>query len=203
MKAEFEEGRMGLMKRAVANEGVPTHATHKIKTPEPKSYGGSRDAKELENFLFHMDRYLDAISLTDDQAKIRTATMYLTDTAMLWWRRRHADIERGTWTMDTWDDFQKDIKKQFYPENAEHIARKNLKRLKHTGSIHDYVKEFSSLMLEIPDMLEKELLFNFMDGLQPWAEQELRRRGVQDIASAIATAEQLVEFKSKDSSKHK
>lgn len=37
MKAEFEvmKGEWALMKRAVANEGVPTHATHKIKTPEP------------------------------------------------------------------------------------------------------------------------------------------------------------------------
>lgn len=28
-------------------------------------------------------------------------------------------------------------------------------------------------MLEIPDMSEKESLFNFMDGLQTWAQQEL------------------------------
>ncbi|RVW86084.1 Transposon Tf2-12 polyprotein [Vitis vinifera] len=32
-------------------------------------------------------------------------------------------------------------------------------------------------------MAEEELLFNFMDNLQSWAEQELRRRGVQDLAT--------------------
>ena len=54
-----------------------------------------------------------------------------------------------------------------------------MKRLKHTGLIHEYAKEFSTLMLEIPNMFEEEqLLFNFMDNLQSWAEQELRRRGV-------------------------
>ncbi|KAL6335496.1 hypothetical protein AAG906_029739 [Vitis piasezkii] len=42
-----------------------------------------------------------------------------------------------------------------------------MRRLKHIGSICDYVKEFSSLMLEIPNMTEEEeLLFNFMDNLQ-------------------------------------
>ena len=41
-----------------------------------------------------------------------------------------------------------------------------MKRLKHIGSIRDYVKEFSSLMLEIPNMTKEELLFNFMDNLQ-------------------------------------
>ena len=53
-----------------------------------------------------------------------------------------------------------------------------MRRFKHTGSIRDYVKEFSLLMLEIPNMTEEELLFNFMDNLQGWAEQELRCRGV-------------------------
>ena len=55
-----------------------------------------------------------------------------------------------------------------------YLARKNMRGLKHTGSIHDYVKEFSSLMLEIPNMTENELLFNFMDNLQEWAKQELK-----------------------------
>ena len=45
-------------------------------------------------------------------------------------------------------------------------ARKNMRRLKHTSSICDHVKKFSSLMLEIPDMTKEELLFNFMDNLQ-------------------------------------
>ncbi|ERN13246.1 hypothetical protein AMTR_s00040p00232780 [Amborella trichopoda] len=71
----------------------------------------------------------------------------------------------------------------------------NLKR-----SIRDYVKEFSTLMLEIPDMVEKDLFFNFMDGLQLWAEQELQQRRVQDLASAMAVAEQLVEFRQYNSS---
>ena len=40
-----------------------------------------------------------------------------------------------------------------------------MRRLKHTGLIRHYVKEFSSLMLEILNMTEEELLFNFMDNL--------------------------------------
>ena len=40
-----------------------------------------------------------------------------------------------------------------------------MRHLKHTGSICDYIKEFSSLMLEIPNMIVEELLFTFMDNL--------------------------------------
>ena len=51
-----------------------------------------------------------------------------------------------------------------------YLVRKNMRHLKHIGSIRDYVKEFSLLMLEIPNMTEEELLFNFMDNLQECAE---------------------------------
>ena len=84
-----------------------------------------------------------------------------------------------------------------------YIARKNMKRLKHTGSICEYVKEFSTLVLEIPNMFKKEQLFNFMDNLQSRVEQELRRHGVQDLATTMAVAEFLVEYKKGDSSKAK
>ncbi|KAL6332448.1 hypothetical protein AAG906_008042 [Vitis piasezkii] len=40
-------------------------------------------------------RYFEAIALTDEATKVRTATLYLTDNATLWWRRRFSDIERG------------------------------------------------------------------------------------------------------------
>ena len=33
-------------------------------------------------------------------------------------------------------------------------------------------------MLKIPNMFEEKLLFNFIDNLQSWAEQELKTRGV-------------------------
>ena len=115
----------------------------------------------------------EAIALTDEATKVRTATLYLTDNDALWWRRRFMDIEKGICTIDTWAYFKREIKKQFYPEDVGYMARKKIKHLRHTGSICDYVKEFSSLMLEAPDMNENELLFNFMDNLQSWAEQEL------------------------------
>ena len=76
-----------------------------------------------------------------------------------------------------------------------------MRRLKHIGLISDYVKEFSSLMLEIPNRTKEELLFNFMDNLQGWAKQELSRRSVQDLATAMALAESLLDYKREDSSK--
>ncbi|RVW75350.1 hypothetical protein CK203_010320 [Vitis vinifera] len=199
----FQDKVMSMFANAVSARVMATHEAPRVEVPKPHTFSGKRDAKELDNFLWHMERYFEAIALTDEATKVRTATLYLTDNATLWWRRRFADIERGTCTIDTWDAFKREIKRQFYPEDVAYLARKSLKRLKHTGSIREYVKEFSTLMLEIPNMAEEELLFNFMDNLQSWAEQELRRRGVQDLATAMAVAESLVDYRRGDSSKPK
>ncbi|KAK2987398.1 hypothetical protein RJ640_020595 [Escallonia rubra] len=58
----------------------------------------------------------------------------------------------------------------------------------------DVVKEFTTLMLHIPNMAEEDLLFSFVDGLQSWAKKELQRRGVKDVDEAIAMAESLTEY---------
>ena len=75
-------------------------------------------------------------------------------------------MEKGICTLETWEDFKREIKRQFYPDGVAYLDRKNMRHLMHISSIRDYVKEFSSLMLEIPNMTEKEFLFNFMANLQ-------------------------------------
>ena len=194
---------VALYNTALSARVMATHEEPRVDVPKPHTFNGQRDAKELDNFLWHMDRYFEVIALTDEATKVCTTTLYLTDNATLWWRRWFMEIEIGTCTIDTWADFKREIKKQFYPEDMGYLARRKIRHLKHMRSIQDYVKEFSSLMLEAPDMNEKELLFNFMENLQGWAEQELRRRGVQDLATVMAVAESLMDFRRGDSSQTK
>ncbi|KAF2303678.1 hypothetical protein GH714_021160 [Hevea brasiliensis] len=52
-------------------------------------------------------------------------------------------------------------------------------------------------------MGEKDALLCFLDGLSNWAKLELQRRGVQDLATTMAAAESLIEFKRKEPSKDK
>ena len=44
-------------------------------------------------------------------------------------------------------------------------------------------------------MSEYDKLFNFMSGLQGWAQTELRRQGAQDLSSAMAAADCLLDYK--------
>ncbi|KAG6518262.1 hypothetical protein ZIOFF_021666 [Zingiber officinale] len=132
-----------------------------IKVPEPKSYGGARSAKELENFLWDMEQYFLATRVSKTE-KVAISSMYLGGDAKLWWRTRMVDdADAGREQIDTWARL-KELKAQFLPGNVSWIARDGLKRFKQKGSVRDYVKEFTSLMLDISNMSEEDKLYNFL-----------------------------------------
>ncbi|KAL0409134.1 UNVERIFIED_CONTAM: hypothetical protein Sradi_1847800 [Sesamum radiatum] len=187
--------QIGLLQRVVSNAPVVAHDVGaRLRIPEPKAYGGARDAKEVENFLFDMEQYILAANVVDEARKVSTATMYLTGDAKLWWRTKYAEIQANQVRLDTWDLLREAIRVQFFPENVEYNARRALRKLEHTGSMQDYVKSFSALMLDIRDMSEKDKLFTFMEGLKPWARIELQRQRVTDLGSAMTAAERLTDF---------
>ncbi|RVW59557.1 Retrovirus-related Pol polyprotein from transposon 297 [Vitis vinifera] len=106
-----------------------------------------------------MEQFFKAAHIPDGE-KVSITSMYLTSDAKLWWRTRMEDD-----------------------------AEEELKRLRHTISVRDYVKEFNSLMLDIKNMSEKDKFFNFMSGLQWWAQTELRRQGPKLEGGKKAKAE--------------
>ena len=68
MTEEFEErtrsfeGEIVLLKRAIV-QGTPSASDPpptKVQVPEPKPFGGARNAQDLENFLWDMEQYFIA-----------------------------------------------------------------------------------------------------------------------------------------------
>ncbi|KAK8934643.1 hypothetical protein KSP39_PZI015004 [Platanthera zijinensis] len=140
-----------------------------------------------------MEQYFKGCNVEEQAIKVQQASYYLTDVASLWWRRKQGDIEKGLYRIDNWEEFKRELKRHFYPENIIYEAKKKLRELKHKGSIAEYVKEFTTIMLQILNMSDEDLLFFFVDGLQHWARQELQQRDVKTLDEAIAAAESLAE----------
>ncbi|KAK3003996.1 hypothetical protein RJ639_018424 [Escallonia herrerae] len=198
-ESKFQElqDRVELLSRAVVNTpaGGAEHSS-RPRVPEPKSYGGARDAKELENFLFDIEQYFRAIRVDSEATKVSMAAMYLVGDAKLWWRKKYAEIEDGSCVINTWEILKRELKSQFFPENTAFNARKALLECKHTGSVREYCQAFSALMLDISDMSAVDRLFFFMEGLKPWARTELNRRRVNNLNEAIIAAESLSDYNS-------
>ena len=159
--------RIGVTMKVVNNVTARQTNTgsNKLKFPDPKPFKGNRDTKELENFIFDVEQYFKATTACTDDIKVTVASMHLIDDAKLWWRTKVQDIENGLCTIDSLEDLKRELRDQFFPENVEHMTMEKLITLKQTGSIRDYVKQFSTLMLDIRGTSEKDKVFFFINGL--------------------------------------
>ncbi|KAK3021351.1 hypothetical protein RJ639_045984 [Escallonia herrerae] len=194
-EVRFQELQDRVEHHARQVEGGAEHSS-RPRVPEPKSYGGAHDAKELENFLFDIEQYFRAIRVDSEVTKVSMAAMYLVGDAKLWGRKKYAEIEDGTCVINTWDILKRELKSQFFPKNTAFNARKALLECKHTGSVREYCQAFSALMLDISDMFAVDRLFFFIEGLKPWARTELNRRWVNNLNEAIIAAESLSDYNS-------
>ena len=84
--------------------------------------------------------------------------------------------------------------KTFLSNNVIYEAKRKFRELKHTGSIHAYVQEFTIITLQIPNIIDDDMLFHFIDGLQNWSRMELQRRQLNTIDEAIMQAQVLTDF---------
>ena len=153
--------------KKIVLQGSPSNADAcpKVRVPEPKGLSGNCNAKELGNFLWDMEQFFKAAHVPDSE-KVSITNIYLMGDAKLWWRTRvREDLEAARPQVVEWEMLKKELKDQFLRTNARWLVRESLKRLKHIDSVQDYVKEFSSLMLNIRNMSDEDKLFNFISGL--------------------------------------
>ena len=82
----------------------------------------------------------------------------------------------------------------FYPENVVYESCKKFRNILDWGMIREYVKEFTTHMLQIPRIMDEELMFYYADGQQMLEKEELQQRGVQYVDETIVVAESLTDL---------
>lgn len=135
---------MKVVVAAIHNDGLPENsARSKLKVLEPKTFGGECSAKKLENFLWDIEQYFKAAKVSIAKC-IDLASMYLAGYTKLQWHTRTTDSALPK--IDTWEALEKAMTEQFLPTNTSWGGREALRMLKHTSTVQDYVKDFSSLL---------------------------------------------------------
>lgn len=207
LRAEFQD-----LQRQFRNHHCPdspngastSSVPHQVPTKllqKPENFNGSRNAATVENFLFSVEQYLRGLAITNDEVKIATAQSFLRDTAQQWFRRRCLDAEKGGQGIETWEQFKAELRKKFSPSNANKEALRKFWRVRQTGSIADYVKEFTDLLLEVEGMPDNEILVRFEDGLRDYARAEVSRGKPQTLDEAIAIVENMDDLFARKSNK--
>lgn len=128
-----------------------------IKPPKPRDHSGARDQKDVDYFLFDMEQYFRIFQLSDDLKG------GYCDHSLVGRCEAMIQKEQGHRIWEGQDRYQgrrvqERTQIQFYYEITELIARMKLQEIRHKGYIRDYVKEYSTCILDISDMNEKFIL---------------------------------------------
>ncbi|MBA0753712.1 hypothetical protein Gogos_022023 [Gossypium gossypioides] len=93
----------------MTERNIALEAMVMVDIPKTKELAGTRSCN-VENFLWRMKQYFPAKGIIDNAIKIKT-----------------------------WEEFQYELKGQFYPEYVKKEAREKLRRLTQRGTIGEYV----------------------------------------------------------------
>ncbi|MFQ6634030.1 hypothetical protein Gotur_011566, partial [Gossypium turneri] len=85
-----------------------------------------------------MENYFRTKGTVDDAVKVNTALMFFIDITLLWWRDRNTDKRQCE--IGTWQEFQCELKGQFYPNFIKEEARAKLQGLTQRGIVGEYIR---------------------------------------------------------------
>ena len=116
LMAEYQDAvqsmgaEISILKKVVAQSpSTVSGPPQKVRIPEPKGFGGARNAKELENFLRDMEQFFKAAHVPNSEM-VSITSMYLSgDAKLLWSTRMGDDAESGRPQIDTSETLKREL----------------------------------------------------------------------------------------------
>lgn len=90
--------------------------------------------------------------------------------------------------MEEWGEFCHLLRNEFKPSNAEALARQQLQTIKQRGTISQYISSFRGVMRELPDMNDKDAVFQFLYGLMYEAKLQVMYKGAANLGGGLQTS---------------
>jgi hypothetical protein len=155
---------------------------------KPRNFNGVRNRKVVDAWLAEMEDYIHATKIGRHSA-VELAQSYLKGYVSTWWRTVRQ--EEGKNHGYTWEFFKERVESEFIPKNFDYISRCKLRDLVNAtnDNLHQYVKAYSELMLEIRHMHELDRVCHFVMGLPTWAKRNLEENWPASLSEAIVKVE--------------
>jgi plasmid maintenance system killer protein len=166
----------------------PTNKPHSssMRLPPLDKYSGNRN-DDLLSWLFQVNEQLSLMhDIDNDEKRIVFAGQALTGNAKVWYRAMR--IEKK---IKTWEDFEDNLKKHFYPVNPVKQARDQLHNLSQTTSVRDYTATFRHLCAIIDNISEDEKLDRYVRGLKTRTRGQVELKEPDTFDEACRLAEMI------------
>lgn len=146
-----------------------------LKPEKPSLFYGTTN-ESIDNWLFELEVWFDAVNVTDDQhqARIRFTRAQLRGAASAFIKHLD-DTQSDAAHIDalTWDQFKTILLERFRPVASSKLARYQLNNLKQISSVEAYCQQFLQIISLIPNMTEEESIDRFIMGLKPHIRRDI------------------------------
>ncbi len=128
------------------------------------NFDGVCDRKAMDAWHVKMENYIHVAKVGRHSA-VELTQSYLKGCASTWWRTMKQEEGKNHGYM--WKFFKERIESEFIPKNYNYISRCKLREVMNVtnDNLHQYVKAYSELMLEIWHMHELDRVCHFVIGL--------------------------------------
>lgn len=172
--------RIRMMENLIETMGP--RANSKSLVNKPESYS-ARSAQSLDSFIGHMDLY---ISQTLEDFKLHVASSFLNGPAY----ERYKVISQDS-SSTSWEQLKQKLYQCFQPMNKVKLARDKLANFKQHSSVGQFNEKFQRIMLDIPLILQDEVIDRYRRGLKRQIAKDLCTRVYNDLNSLMADASSI------------
>ena len=132
-----------------------------------------------------MDQFFEFQEIAANQ-KVRLALFHLEGEANQWWQWFRKAFAEGQGSI-SWEAFEDEVRARFGPPDSEDFDEA-LSRVRQTGTLRDYQREFERLGNRVRGWTQKALVGTFMGGLKPEVADGIRMFKPQSVKEAISLA---------------
>ncbi|CAA0810863.1 Unknown protein, partial [Striga hermonthica] len=138
-----------------------------------------------EAWLNRAVQYFD-LNETEGRDRVRYAAYYLDGEANVWWQWL-TSVYRSRQRVIRWNDFERELLTCFGSSDY-HNYHEALSRIRQTGSLRDYLKEFERLACRVQGWPETALVGTFIGGLKYDLAAEVRLERPESMHAAMEVA---------------
>jgi len=150
--------------------------------PLPKPFkGDSNDVQRFTNDIWSQA----ALRGISPEQWVAWASTLMEGTAKTW----HTGLLIRRQCPATWPELVELLDAEFGDPDRERKARLRLQNLRHTGSVRDFKTRFQAICLELPDLTEREKVFQFTTQLNGTARYHVELLRPRTLAQAFQAAE--------------
>ena len=166
--------------REESDGGRQIYSSKMAKLEFPRYYG-----EDPTEWLNKVGQFFEFQGTVEDQ-KVSLASFHLEGEANQWWQwlsRNYKDENR----IITWRTFMEELWARFGPTECEDFDEA-LSRVRQSGTLRDYQKEFERLGNRVQGWTQKALVGTFMGGLKPEISESIRMFRPKTLKEAISLA---------------